>query len=286
MAERAILDPSLHSRGFLGLAAVLLGVLSLYFPVFAQFGSQLWWNEDENHSGILILCVLYAYWRDRSAFSFSANRSDRIVGASIVALALLIYTIGRFATFVQLLGASMPLLAFGLSLAFGGRRLAKRWALLSVLLLFCVPWLGTLGDTVLVPLRLIITKAAVHVLSMIGLPVSATGVLVSVGFVQINIAGACVGVRSMISLMAIGILFLHFFPPRSVWAGLVFVTLLPIIGLGANFLRVCFLIAVAGYFGATAEAQVHDLAAYGEVALAICLFALLGNFVGKSEGHS
>lgn len=257
-------------------ALILLGVAALYLPVLYEHGAQFWWNADDSHAGLLLLFVAGAYWLDRDAVRWDASRQAIFVGCGVVLFALLIYVLGRITALVQLQGLSMPLLATGLVLATGGRRLLRRWWLLNCLLIFSVPWLGPLGDAFLVPLRLYLTSSAVSLLSDFGMPVSSTGVLINVGFVQLNVAGACVGLRSMISLIAIGLLFLHFFPPRSLWTGLLFIALLPVIGLGANFCRILFLIVMAKNLGATGAGGLHDTAAYGELVISIGLFLLVG----------
>lgn len=262
---------------FVPLALLALGLVVLYAPMMIEFGGKIWWDEDNSHAGILLLCLLAAFWFDRRALVTRANPREFVIGAIVVAAGLVVYAFGQVVNLLQLQALSMPMLGAGLSLAVGGWPLLRRWWLLILLLAFTVPWIGPAADWLLVPLRLKLTSSAVALLSAFGLPVSAMGVLVNVGFVQLNVAGACVGLRSTISIIALGLLSLHFFPPRSVRAGAIFVLLLPIIGLGANFLRVTFLIASAAAFGSSGVERVHDLAAYLEVGLSLGVFMLVSS---------
>ncbi|MEO6092505.1 MAG: exosortase/archaeosortase family protein [Novosphingobium sp.] len=262
---------------FVPMALLTLGLVVLYAPMMIEFGGKIWWDEDNSHAGILLLCLLAAFWFDRRALVTRASPRDFILGSAGVAAGLVIYGFGQVVSLLQLQALSMPTLGAGLALAVGGRPLLRRWWLLILLLAFTVPWIGPAADWLLVPLRLKLTYAAVTLLSAFGLPVSAMGVLVNVGFVQLNVAGACVGLRSTISIIALGLLSLHFFPPRSIRAGVIFVLLLPIIGLGANFLRVSFLIASAAAFGSGGVARLHDVAAYLEVALSLGVFMLVSS---------
>lgn len=267
-------------------ALILLGLLILYVPVAYEFGSQFLWDQDESHSSFLLALVLWAYWSDRHALRWDATAGERGIGAAIIAVGFVFYFVGRVTNLLQLQGISLPIVATGLTLAIGGRGLVKRWWLLSLLLVFIVPWFGPIADVFLVPLRLGITKLAVKTLHFMGFPVSAEGVLINIGFVRLNIAGACVGLRSMISLTAIGLLFLHFFPPASVRRGLLFVLALPVIALTANFVRICYLILTAALFGASGEAFVHDGAAYAEVVIAVGAFMLLGKALTGKQATS
>ena len=256
---------------------VALALVILYAPMVAEFGASVWLSEDNSYAGVLLVCLLGAFWHDRAALAHRANAAEFRFGATITAAALFTYGFGRVADLIQLQALSMPALGAGLALAGGGFWLLRRWALLILLLALTVPWLGPAADWLLVPLRLQITSSAVALLSAFGLPVSASGVLVNVGFVELNVSGACVGLRSTLSIIALGLLSLHFFPPRSVWAGVLFVALLPVIGLGANFLRVCLLIGSAAFYGSSGVAAVHDPAAYLEVALSIGLFLIVSS---------
>jgi len=265
------------------MALVLFGMVVLYLPMFIDFGEKFWWNEEDSHAGILLLGILFAYYRERHHSRAQATSAEFAAGCLFVGLGLAIYALGRIAIFFQLQGISLPIMILGLTLASAGRRTAGRLALINTLLIFTVPLFGALADTVLVPLRVHLTAVAAHFASALGYLAASSGVIVTVGFVELNIAGACVGLRSMVSLLAIGLLSLHFFPMRSFRRALLFALLLPALALAANFLRIVLLIIVAGEWGASAEAQVHDTAAYLEAFVAIGLFVALARLLQPRE---
>ncbi|MEE4450777.1 exosortase/archaeosortase family protein [Novosphingobium resinovorum] len=267
-------------------ALVAMGLAALYVPVLATFGAQYFWDEDDNHSSVLLLMTGYAFWADRAAFGWRSTRAEAAAGAALVMAGLAIFFLGRLTDVIQLLGVSLPICVAGLCLGFGGWSLLKRWWLLCGLLVFIVPWLGASVDGLLVPLRLLLTRLATSSIALFGYPVSSTGVIVTVGFVQLSIAGACIGLRSMVSMVAIGVLFLHFLPPRSWLGGVAFLLLVPVIALGANFLRIIFLVLVAGQFGASGEAAVHDFAAYGEILIAMGGFLTAARALGVGEASA
>jgi exosortase len=251
---------------------VLAGLAILYVPVAVQFGGEFWWGPDDSHAGVVLLAVLWAYWRERDAFTWGTKLAEKLCGWTFVSLALVLYALGRVTNFFQLIAFSISMTALGLTLLSAGFAGARRFWILNFLLLFTVPVLGPFADTILIPLRIFLTKAAVHLFSELDFPISSSGVIITIGFVRLNILGACVGLRSMVSLIALGLIFLHLVPVRS-WAhGLAFILLLPIVGLLANFLRICVLIAVANGFGASTESFCHDAAAAAEVFVAIGIF--------------
>lgn len=274
----------LRSREVLALGLILSGLLALYVPVLIEYGALFLWSEDDNHSGLLLLLVLFGYWQDRRAFAWTATSREMAYGAAAILCGLLLYCVGRITDSVQMQGVSLPAIMTGLAMAAGGFALARRWLLLSTLLIFIVPWFGPIADALLVPLRLGLTHSAARLAAWLGFPVSTSGVFIYVGFVELNVAGACVGLRAMVSMTAIGFLFLHFFPARSLGAGLLFIVLMPMIALAVNFLRVFGLIVTTAVAGVGGEAFMHDVAAYLEVGIVLFAFMLLGKALGpKAE---
>ena len=55
----------------------------------------------------------------------------------------------------------------------------------------------------------------------------------------------------------------------------IFLIFVPALALLANYIRVLTLVLVAYYFGTSVEMQIHDYAAYAEVAVAVSLFISL-----------
>jgi exosortase len=282
----AATHPPGSSRDRTSLIALVLGLISLlllYGPVFAEYGAQYFWDEDDNHASVLLLMTAYAFYSDRGSFAFRSTRREAIGGAVLITIALAAYLVGRIADIVQLQGGSLALLAMGLTYGLGGRWQLRRWWMPCALLIFIVPWVGGAFDTLLVPMRLFVTKLAVDGVAQLGYPVTASGVIINVGFVRMTVAGACVGLRSMISMMAIAALFLHFFPPKSWRDGLTFFAGAAFIALAANFLRVLFLVLVAAMSGAGALAMLHDFAAYLEVIVALGAFLLLARWLDLGD---
>ncbi|WP_242153092.1 exosortase/archaeosortase family protein [Sphingomonas sp. BAUL-RG-20F-R05-02] len=269
-----------QGRELVALGLILVGLVALYAPVLIEYGALFLWSEDDNHSGLLLLLVLFGYWQDRKAFAWTATSREVGYGATAILCGLLLYFVGRITDSVQMQGVSLPAIMTGLAMASGGFALARRWLLLSTLLIFIVPWFGPIADALLVPLRLGLTHSAARLAAWLGFPVSTSGVFIYVGFVELNVAGACVGLRAMVSMTAIGFLFLHFFPARSLGAGLLFVVLMPMIALAVNFLRVFGLIVTTAVAGVGGEAFMHDVAAYLEVGIVLFAFMLLGKALG------
>lgn len=264
---------------------VATSFLLLFLPMLWDFGSQYWLKEEDSHSIALLLGIAYAYARDRNRYGWNARTLETLLGSSIVLVGLVLYGLGRYQDFFQLEGFSLPIIVSGSTLAIAGSGALKRWAIPNALLLFTIPLLGSAVDSILVPLRLMLTAAVTKTLSIFGLHVANIGVTIIIGFAKLNIAGACIGLRSMISLLSIAILYLYLFPLKTKTSIFAFLMLVPVVTLFSNFLRILALVLIAYQFGTSVEGAFHDIAAYVEVIVAVSLFMALRALLEQRVGE-
>jgi exosortase len=273
MTAHATLDPStgaeLRVASFTAPILVLAGLASLALPTLYSFYRLTWLHDQDTQAPIILAGILFAYWQKRALFDFDVTRRERVLALSVAAAGLLAYVLGRSQTFLQLEGVGLIVVTCAALLLAGGvRALTKLWYV-TALLVFVVPVPGTLVDSVLVPLKLWLANHIVDLLSLFGYPIANHGVVISIGFEQLQVADACAGLRSLLSLSAISLLFIYFITSSSRLVSILLVLATPFIALFANFFRVISLVLVTYHFGSDAGADVHDYAAYIEVAVAV-----------------
>jgi exosortase len=264
MTAHATLDPStgaeLRVASFTAPILVLAGLASLALPTLYSFYRLTWLHDQDTQAPIILAGTL---------FDFDVTRRERVLALSVAAAGLLAYVLGRSQTFLQLEGVGLIVVTCAALLLAGGvRALTKLWYV-TALLVFVVPVPGTLVDSVLVPLKLWLANHIVDLLSLFGYPIANHGVVISIGFEQLQVADACAGLRSLLSLSAISLLFIYFITSSSRLVSILLVLATPFIALFANFFRVISLVLVTYHFGSDAGADVHDYAAYIEVAVAV-----------------
>jgi len=248
---------------------VLTGLASLAIPTLYSFYRLIWLHDQDTHAPIILAGILFAIWQKRAHFDFSANRTEQLWALGVAIIGLLVYIMGRSQAFLQLEGVGLIVVTFAAILLAGGVRTVGTLSYVTLLLLFVVPVPGTLVDTVLVPLKMALANTIVDFLAMFGYPIAKHGVVISIGFDQLQVADACAGLRSILSLTAISLLFIYFIKSSSRMASFLLVLATPFIALFANFFRVIALVLVTYHFGADAGANVHDYAAYIEVVVAV-----------------
>lgn len=124
---------------------------------------------------------------------------------------------GLFVFLVGVLGAdlflsrvSFVLLAAGLvALLFGWAMLARvRFALLVLLLAIPLPTLVL--NQITFPLQLLASRMSAAMLPLAGVPVLRDGNVIQLASMKLEVAEACSGIRSLISLLTVAILFGYF----------------------------------------------------------------------------
>jgi len=192
-------------RSAVASALVCLAILGVYLPVLSSLVRQ--WASDENysHGFIIVPFALYFAWRKRRALA-AAPVEPGIGGLAVVAVSLLVLLAGLagaelFLTRVSLIGV------IGGSIWFLWGRAHLRLLAFPVLLLFLmVPLPAIIFNQIAFPLQLLASRAGEAALTLGGVPVLREGNVLELATTKLEVAQACSGIRSLISLLTLGIL--------------------------------------------------------------------------------
>jgi exosortase B len=254
----------------------VLGSLGLIcVPTFYGLATTHW--EAEDAQGPLILgIIVWLVWRQRNVLLDASARGAPLPGMALLVPGLLLYVIGRSQEIpIGEVGALAPILA-GVLLAMRG------WAALRALwypllfLAFLVPLPASFVDALTGSLKQEVSALAEHILYVAGYPVARDGVVLQVGQYQLLVADACSGLNSMISLSALGLLYLHLVRRKSKLHNLVVLASIVPIACAANVIRVVALALVTYYWGnAAGQGYLHEVAGLVLVMAALLLIVSL-----------
>jgi exosortase len=196
-------------------AAVLVtaGVLILYFDVLADLVSA-WANDDNYSHGFLIVPVAaYLVWERRARLR-TAKWSPSNWGLLLVGVALAVLTVGTvgaelFLTRVSLLGVIV-----GVVLFLCGPAQLRIFAFPIAFLLLMIPLPAIIFNQIAFPLQLLATRFGVGVLHLGDIPVLREGNIIVLANTTLEVAEACSGIRSLVSLLTVGILYGYFVDRR------------------------------------------------------------------------
>ena len=264
-------------RAYGALALLAAAWLSLYGPIYLEFAQTVWTREENGHAPfIMAICIGVAWARlqDKSALT-SATRREFLFGVIALAAGLSIFLLGRIGQIDFLLSGSQTLVAASIALcAFGVAGVKRLWFPL-LLSLYLIVWPGWAIDAATGPLKRIISELVSNGLYAAGLPIAHSGAVISVGSYELLVADACAGLNSLISLTAIGAVYLFVAKRRSWKTNLTVMAALAPLAIFANIIRVGLLVLVTYFYGYDAgQSYLHEAA--GMIMFAI---ALTGVFV-------
>ncbi len=226
---------ALRSRAVeLALGLLLLGLL--YHSVIPSMVAD--WRMDENYShGFLVPAVsAWFLWRERRRL-LDAPLAPSWLGLPLVMLGLAQLALGSVAVELFTMRSSLVTLSMGLVLHFLGLQ-ALRVALFPLAyLLFMVPLPATAYNAVAFPLKLLVTDASVAILKALGIAVLQEGNILHFPETTLEVADACSGMRSLVSLGALGAAYAFMLPLPAVSRAILVLASVPI-AMSANILRV------------------------------------------------
>lgn len=270
-------DPGVRTRPAASVLAAWLAVAGLmawlYAPVIASMMGN-WWDDPNYSHGFLVPLVSgYLVWRQRDALMRLAAGPNPL-GLVLVALGLAMLLVGQQAHEFYLRRASLIPVLWGLTLTAWGWPVARRTIFAAAYLLLMVPLPYLIYDAVAFPLRLVAARLAGAVVRLFGVPVLVDGNTLHLPHVVLDVVDACSGIRSLISLLAAGVILAYLMLPNR-WLKLAVVALVVPVAVATNALRVATAGLLAEYFGPqTLAGAMHD--AVGWVVFMVAFLVLAG----------
>jgi exosortase len=248
------------SKGGLYLYWAAIAVLLYVF--FKQAGLGLYRNFSRpdsyyTHGFIVPLVSAYFVWRDREALRAEKTAPSRW-GYLVLLLAVGMALFGDLLGFLIVTELAIPFMAIALILLFlGPRHLRLLWFPLAFLV-FMIPVPDSVTASLVLRVKLLAAEGAVQLCHLFFLPMIREGSYIHFGADQLLVGEVCGGLRSMISLLALGAIMSYISQTRT-WSRLLILACSGPIAVAANVIRIFFLCVVAYWRGsAFATGWVHD----------------------------
>ena len=272
---------TVNGTWIIGASLLIVGfVIFLYQEVLWGLGSD--WNNDPDYShGFLVpFLSVYFIWERWNVLT------DETPSPSFWGIGLL--SLGLFSLVVGLIGAELYVQRTSLIVVLSGLvLLILGWKYLWLLsfpigfLIFMIPLPAIVVNTIAFPLQLFAAQAATFCLFSLGIPVFREGNLIMLASTTLEVAEACSGLRSLLSLLALGTVY-GYFSQNVMWKRWMLVVLSIPIAIIANAFRVTGTGILAHYFGAeAAEGFYHTFEGWLVFVVAFVLLFLCGIILGK-----
>jgi len=251
------------------IAGLLLSValLWLYWPILSKLFLSLAESEDFSYGLLLPLVsgyIVYLKWPQLRRQSWQPSW----MGLLIIAAGICLYVLGELAAEEYTIRFSFIVVLAGSLFLAGGWNLVRLLSFPLILLVLMLPLPELVTYKLTLPLQLISSRLAAGILQTLGVPVLRQGNIIDLGVRQLQIVAACSGLRYILALLALGLIYCYFFQRRPWKVAVLLLALIPAAIL-VNALRV----AVMALFPALLEGFWHGFS--GWLIFLLC-FAFLG----------
>jgi exosortase len=197
----------------LALTALAAALVWLYGGMVAGLVAQ--WGADDNYTHGFLVVPLAAYFvYERRRELANAPIRPSVLGLFVLAAGLLCFAIGQLGAELFLSRASIIVVIGGIVLFVLGAQHLRLLAFPLAFLLLMVPLPAILFNYVSFPLQTLAAQLGASAISAGGVPVLREGNMLLLPGRALEVAEACSGIRSLISLLMFAIVFAYFSEPR------------------------------------------------------------------------
>ena len=257
-----------------------LGVL--YFSVIKGLVYDWLHLPDFSHGFLIPLVSFYFVYERRKELS-ALIPSTAWGGFGLVIFGLLLLLLGNLATEYFTMRFSILLVVGGIILFLLGSDFFKSLLFPLVFLIFMIPIPSILMDRITFPMQLFASKVAAKSLDLIGIPALREGNVILLANTSLEVAEACSGIRSLISLLALSVVFAYFSQKTTLKRILLVISTFPI-AIIANAARVTGTGILAHHYGdSVAQGFFHGFSGWILFVVAfVCLF-VFGTVLSKTN---
>ena len=255
------LERTTEKTPLVAFSLVLGVVLITYWNVLRSLVSA--WSTDDNYSHGFFIVPLAAYfaWERRRRFTATPIVPSWL-GVLVVAFSLFLLVAGLlgaelFLSRVSVIGTLTGTILF----LFGWPRLRVMLFPLAFLLLM-IPLPALIFNKIAFPLQLLASNVGAAAIDQLEIPILREGNILILANTTLEVAEACSGIRSLVSLFTLGIVFGYFVDPRP-WVRVVIALSAVPVAILANGLRVASAGVAAHYYGnAGVEGLFHEFSGW------------------------
>lgn len=266
------------------LVILVIIISTLYSSIFPDMVKQ--WYRDDNYSHgfiVPIIAIYFLYCRRAELMFEEVNPwSPGIVVILVGLIQLLVSWLGvEYFT----MRSSLIVILIGIVLFIFGKKVFRicRFPLFYLILMVPLPYI--IYDAVAFPLKLFVTKVSVASLQILGVIVMREGNIIMFPSTTLEVADACSGIRSLMSLIALSVAYAFFLKTTTLKRWVIIISAVPF-AIITNAMRVIVTGVLAQWWGAkAAEGFFHEFAGLAVFALAMALLVGLGSLLCRERRH-
>jgi exosortase len=250
-----------------------VGFALCYWSVLTKLVHDWWTDDNYSHGFLIVPLAAYLVWERRDRFAATPDMPTPfglvVVLGSLCVLIAGILGAELFLTRISIIGTVVGVVLF----QWGWPRL-KVLAFPLAFLLLMIPLPAIIFNQISVPLQIVASRVGEFILNTSDVPVLREGNVLVLPNTTLEVAEACSGIRSLISLLTLAII-VSYFGDRRTWVRIVLPLMTVPVAILANGMRVAGIGVVAYRFGAAAaRGFLHEFS--GFVLFSVALIMIYG----------
>ena len=256
----------------------------LYWPVGLKLVADWWSDPDASHGLVVVPLAAFFAWTRRHEL-LQTPRNPKLVGLAGVMAAMGLLVLGTLGAELFLTRVSLLFLITGTVIYLYGWWHVRILAFPLVLLLLSIPIPAILVTHVTLPLQFAASRTAEAAVSAVGIPILREGNVLVLSNATLQVADACSGIRSLVSLAAVAVVVARFSDRR--WQARLAIVLSSVpVAVAVNGLRVAVTAVATYHYGpGVAQGFVHESLGWLTFLLAFAMVASVARAVA-ALGHA
>jgi exosortase len=214
--------------------AVLLAVL--YYRVIIKLVYDWYTLPDYSHGFLVPLFAAFLVWDKRKAITETPIKPTW-AGIVLVVFAIGVLILGVYGVELFTARISFVLLLTGIIWTLLGSAMLRELRFPLMVLVLAIPFPAIVFNQITFPLQLFASKIASQILPLLGVPVLLEGNVIRLPVMPLEVAEACSGIRSLMSLFTLAVFYGYFLEKTTIRRIILALASIPI-AVTANALRI------------------------------------------------
>ena len=217
-------------------ATVIVLVGWIYAPIIVRLVRQWWSDPNFSHGFFVPVFSGFVLWQNRARLAAIKPRPSAW-GLPVILISLATLVVGIFGAELFLSRVSVILLIAGMVIFFLGWTMFRAVLFPLAFLVLMVPIPAIVFSQITLPLQILASKLAAWMLPVFGVPVLREGNIINLPAMPLEVAQACSGIRSLMSLTTLAIMYGYLMEQR-IWVRAALAVASVPIAVAANALRI------------------------------------------------
>jgi exosortase len=228
--------PERSKYGWLPYAIIAALLVAIYYRIAGKLVYDWYTIPDYSHGFLVPLFAGYLVWDKRKVLSAIPARPTWS-GMALIVFAIILLILGVYGVELFTTRMSFIFLMGGLIWTFFGTRMLRELRFPLLVLIIAIPIPAIIFNHITFPLQLKASQIASDILPMFSVPVLQEGNVIQLPMMKLEVAEACSGIRSLMSLFALAIFYGYFLERTTSRRTILALASIPI-AVAANVVRI------------------------------------------------